>query len=131
MNPGTAAVLNKSDPKSSTSWLWLGLQAELTLFCRPMFVLSVLAIVLVPSLYAVFYISSFWDPYGHFDRLPAALVNDDCGVYTGGREVNLGNDIVNTFKQKPPFRFVYLPSVAAADEALHRGDVYFTLVIPP
>jgi putative membrane protein len=108
----------------------MGLQAELALLRRPMVVLSVLAIVLVPSLYAVFYISSFWDPYGHFDRLPAALVNADLGVSTGGREVNLGDEMVNAFKQKPPFRFVYLPSVAAADEALHRGAVYFTLVIP-
>jgi putative membrane protein len=108
----------------------MGLQAELALLRRPMVVLSVLAIVLVPSLYAVFYISSFWDPYAHFDRLPAALVNADLGVSTDGREVNLGADIVNAFKQKPPFRFVYLPSVAAADEALHRGAVYFTLIIP-
>jgi len=95
-----------------------------------MLVLSVLAIVLAPTLYAVFYISSFWDPYGHLDRLPAALVNADRGVSTGGRDVNLGNDIVDTFQRKPPFRFVRLPSVAAADEALHRGEVYFTLVIP-
>src|SRR5580693_377912 len=119
MNPGIAAVPNESDPKSSTSWLWLGLQAELALFRRPMFVLSVLAIVVVPSLYAVFYISSFWDPYGHLDRLPAALVNLDRGTSVDGRDVNLGNDIVSNFKAKPPFRFVYLPSVAAADEALH------------
>ncbi|HSY17958.1 MAG TPA: YhgE/Pip domain-containing protein [Candidatus Acidoferrales bacterium] len=116
--------------RSFTSWLWLGLQAELALFRRPMLVLSVLAIVLAPTLYAVFYISSFWDPYSHLDRLPAALVNIDRGVATGGREVNLGNDLVDSFQQKPPFRFVRFPSVAAADEALHRGDVYFTLVIP-
>lgn len=129
MNPDNM-VPREADPGSCKGWLWMGLQPELALLRRPMLVLSVLAIVLVPSLYAVFYISSFWDPYGHFDRLPAALVNADLGVSTGGRNVNLGNDIVNTFKQNPPFRFVYLPSVAAADEALHRGDVYFTLVIP-
>ena len=133
MNPGDIvprAADPGSDPGSSPGWLWMGLQAELALLRRPMLVLSVLAIVLVPSLYAVFYISSFWDPYSHFDRLPAALVNADLGVSTSGRDVNLGDDIVNAFKQKPPFHFVYLPSVAAADEALHRGAVYFTLVIP-
>ena len=127
----TPTAPRDSGPKSSLSWLWLGLHTELVLLRRPMLVLSVLAIVLVPSLYALFYISSFWDPYGHLYRLPAALVNTDRGASTGGQDVNLGNEIVNTFKQKPPFHFIYLPSAAAADEALHRGEVYFSLVIPP
>ncbi|MFZ0827696.1 MAG: YhgE/Pip domain-containing protein [Verrucomicrobiia bacterium] len=129
MNPGTTLPPGP-DHRSSTSWLRLGWQAELALFRRPMLALSVLAIVLVPSLYAVFYISSFWDPYGHLDRLPAALVNADRGVSRGGRDVNLGNTIVKTFERQPPFRFVRLPSVPAADEALRRGEVYFSLVIP-
>ena len=129
MNPSTA-VPPKPDPRSSTHWLWLGLQAELALFRRPMLVLSVVAIVLVPSLYAVFYISSFWDPYSHLDRLPAALVNADRGVTRGGRSVNLGLTVVNTFEQHPPFHFIRLPSAQAADEALRRGEVYFALIIP-
>ena len=130
MNPGTAAVPNQSDPKSSTSWLCLGLQAELALFRRPMFVLSVLAIVLVPSLYAVFYISSFWDPYGHLDRLPAALVNADSGFIREGRNINLGDTVVNMLQQNAPFHFVRLPSAEAADKALRSGEVYFALIIP-
>jgi putative membrane protein len=129
MNPGNA-LPSAANQKSSTRWLWLGWQAELALFRRPMLGLSVLAIVLVPSLYAVFYISSFWDPYGRLDRLPAAFVNADRGVSRGGHDVNLGNTIVKTFERQPPFRFVQLPSVPAADEALRRGEVYFTLVIP-
>ena len=129
MNPCTA-VPSKFDPKSSTCWLSLGLRAELALFRRPLLVLSTLAIVLVPSLYAVFYVSSFWDPYGHLDRLPAAIVNADRGSDQGGRRVNLGDTMVNTFERQPPFHFVRLPSAQAADEAFRRGKVFFTLVIP-
>ena len=129
MNPCTS-VPSKFDPKSSTCWLSLGLQAEFALFRRPLLVLSTLAIVLVPSLYAVFYVSSFWDPYGHLDRLPAAIVNADRGSDRGGRSVNLGDTMVNTFERQPPFRFVRLPSAQAADEALRRGEVFFILVIP-
>lgn len=129
MNPGTARP-PKSDSMNSTRWLWLGLQAEFALFRRPMLVLSVLAIVLAPSLYAVFYISSFWDPYGHLDRLPAALVNADRGVTRDGRNVNLGDTVVNMFARQPPFHFIRLPSAAAADQALRDGKVYFELIIP-
>ena len=129
MNPGND-VPSAATQRSSASWLWLGLQAELALLRRPMLVLSVLAIVLVPSLYALFYITSFWDPYSHLDRLPAALINSDSGASAGGREVNLGNRVVETFKQNPPFHFIYPASVQDAEEALHRGDIYFILVIP-
>lgn len=129
MNPSTV-VPPSSNSRTSAHWLRLGWQAEFALFRRPMLVLSVLAIVLVPSLYAVFYISSFWDPYGHLDRLPAALVNADRGATRGGRSVNLGNTVVNTFEQHPPFHFIHLPTAQAADEALRHGEVYFVLVIP-
>jgi len=129
MNSGTD-IPSPTGHKNSNYWLWLGLQSELALFRRPLFVLSVLAIVLVPSLYAVFYVSSFWDPYGHLDRLPAALVNADHGVSRNGHDVNLGDTIEKTLERQHPFRFVRLPSAPAADEALRRGEVYFTLVIP-
>src|SRR5690348_9938697 len=103
MNPGTNLPPGR-ERRSSASWLWLGLQAELALFRRPMLVLSALGIVLVPSLYSVFYVSSFWDPYAHLDRLPVALVNTDRGVSRGGRDVNLGDSILKTFERQPPFR---------------------------
>lgn len=130
MKPDTDATPYQSPPTRATRWLWLGLQAELALFRRPMFVLSVLAIVLVPSLYAVFYISSLWDPYGHLDRLPAALVNLDRGVIRAGRDINVGNTTIHLLTEHPPFHFVQLPSVEAADEALRSGKVYFALIIP-
>jgi putative membrane protein len=118
------------EPRSFADWWRLGVNTELCLFRRPMVALSALAIVMVPSLYAVFYISSFWDPYGHLDRMPAALVNNDRGATRGGRTVNLGNTVVDTFEQQPPFHFVRKESAEAADEALQRGEVYFELIIP-
>jgi putative membrane protein len=130
MNASTDAPHNP-DSRNSAGWWRLGAQAELALFRRPMVALSALAIVMVPSLYAVFYISSFWDPYGHLERMPAALVNADRGTARGGRNVNLGDTVVETFETQPPFHFVRLPSAEAADDALRRGDVYFALIIPP
>jgi len=123
-------VLSKLDPKRCRYWLSLGIKAELALFRRPLLVLSTLAIVLVPSLYAVFYVSSFWDPYGHLDRLPVALVNVDRGSDRDGRSVNLGDAMVNTFERQPPFHIIRLSSKQAAAEALRRGEVYFALIIP-
>ncbi len=119
------------EPKGFAGWWWRGVDAELCLFRRPMVALSALAIVMVPSLYAVFYISSFWDPYGHLDRMPAALVNNDRGATRGERHVNLGDTVLETFEKQPPFHFVRKDSAEAADEALRNGEVYFELIIPP
>jgi putative membrane protein len=129
MNTSTDAP-HPPDSRNLASWWRLGVQAELCLFRRPMVLLSALAIVMVPSLYAVFYISSFWDPYGHLERMPAALVNNDRGATRGGRTVNLGDTVVNRFAQQPPFHFIRKESAEAADDALQRGEVYFELIIP-
>ena len=130
MNMSTDAP-HQPDSRNFASWWRLGLEAELALFRRPMVVLSALAIVMVPSLYAVFYISSFWDPYGHLDRMPAALVNADRGAVRGGRKVNLGDTVADTFERQPPFLFIRKESAEAADAALQGGEAYFALIFPP
>ena len=130
MNTSTDAP-HPPEPGNLAGWWQMGVHAELCLFRRPMVLLSALAIVMVPSLYAVFYISSFWDPYGHLDRMPAALVNNDRGATRGGRKVNLGDTVVDKFEKQPPFHFVRKESAEAADDALQRGEVYFALIIPP
>ena len=38
----------------------------------------VLAVVLIiPFMYSFFYLKAYWDPYGHMDDIPVAIVNED------------------------------------------------------
>ena len=51
---------------------------ELRRFLRgrlPAAALAVLAVI--PLLYGALYLYAFWDPYGHLDHVPAALVMED------------------------------------------------------
>ena len=57
----------------------------------------VLAVVLlIPFMYSFFYLKAYWDPYGHMDDIPVAIVNEDKMV--DGQ--NKGKDLVDSLKKK-------------------------------
>ncbi len=110
--------------------LFSGLAAEFSLFRQPKVFLAALALIFVPSLYVLIYVSSVWDPYGNLTQLPAAIVNQDAPVMRLGREVNLGKQIVDTLDQQRPFSFVHYATPEAAKTAVQSGKAFFALLIP-
>jgi putative membrane protein len=121
-----------SDPKSShpAGSFRTGLAAELALFRKPKVIVAALAIIFVPSLYVLIYVSSVWDPYGNLRQLPAALVNQDVPVTHAGREINLGGEIVATLEKQRPFAFIRFDTPEAARSAVRTGEVFFALLVP-
>ncbi len=122
----------RSDSKlpHATVYLRTGLRAEFALLRQRKVILAALAIIFVPSLYVLIYVSSVWDPYGNLHQLPAALVNQDVPVKISGREINLGGDVVATLEKQRPFAFVRFATPEAARAAVRAGDVFFALVVP-
>jgi putative membrane protein len=108
-----------------------GILSELALFRKPKVALSVLALIFVPSLYVLIYVSSVWDPYGSFSQLPVALANEDIPAVRFGREINLGAKIVETLEQERSFGFVRYETAESAREDVRSGKVLFALLIPP
>ena len=96
----------------------------------PKVMLAALAIIFVPSLYVLIYVSSVWDPYGNLRQLPAALVNQDVPVTHAGREINLGGQVVATLEKERPFAFVRFDTPEAARAAVQAGKAFFALIIP-
>jgi putative membrane protein len=111
-------------------YLRTGLAAELALFRMPKVIMAALAIIFVPSLYVLIYVSSVWDPYGNLRQLPAALVNQDVPVTRAGREINLGGQVVATLEKQRPFAFVRFDSPDSARAAVRAGEVFFALLVP-
>ena len=110
---------------------WIIAKAEAGLFRRfPKLSISVLGIVLIPSLYAFIYLSSVWDPYGRSSALPVAIVNLDEGFDYAGQTVNLGRDLAATLEARQTFGFVVSRDEAAAREAVRAGRSAFALIIP-
>lgn len=104
--------------------------SEAGLWKYPMMWVSAAAVLFVPVLYAVIYLSSAWDPYNNLNRLPVAFVNLDAGTTYRGKTYNLGRELVETVRVDQPVKFVAYDTEDKARAAVRHGDAYFALTIP-
>jgi putative membrane protein len=83
----------------------------------------------MPLIYAGMFIFSYWDPYGHLDNLPVAVVNLDHGTQMNGKPIHIGQDIVDNLKKSKDLDFHFV-SAEDAKTGLKKGDYYITIKIP-
>ncbi|GAA4607501.1 YhgE/Pip domain-containing protein [Actinoallomurus liliacearum] len=91
--------------------------------------LAIVALVMLPLLYAGLYLWSFWDPYGKISRLPVALVVDDRPATAGGATVHAGQDLADELKRREVFDWHQVDDRTAAD-GVANGRYYMSLTIP-
>ncbi|NKQ52644.1 ABC transporter permease [Amycolatopsis sp. K13G38] len=87
--------------------------------------LAVAALVLVPLLYASFYLYANYDPYGRLSKLPAAIVNAD----TGSGERNVGREVTGEVVKSGTFDW-HEASAADAQKGVENGTYSFVITIP-
>lgn len=110
---------------------WAIARAELAIVRRfPRILLAVVAVGVVPAIYALIYLTSVWDPAGHTADLPAAIVNQDRGVTYMARSVNVGEELTRTLLEKRAFGFRTMTDPEAARAEVRRGTLAFALLIP-
>ena len=86
----------------------------------------VLAVVLlIPFMYSFFYLKAYWDPYGHMDDIPVAIVNEDKTV----EGQNKGKDLVDSLKKKNTLD-ISVVNKNKADSGLKNKDYYAVITIP-
>ncbi|MGP3951059.1 YhgE/Pip family protein [Streptomyces sp. 7N604] len=90
---------------------------------------ALVALLLLPLLYGALYLWSFWDPYGHLDRIPVALVNTDAGATTKGKKITAGDDIVEGLRESKTFDWREV-SPAEARKGVAEGTYYLSLTVP-
>ncbi|MFE1174621.1 YhgE/Pip family protein [Streptomyces sp. NPDC058773] len=91
--------------------------------------LGLVALTLIPLLYGALYLCSFWDPYSRLDKIPVALVNDDRGATTGGKEIHAGDDLAENLKDSKKFHWEDVSSADAA-KGVENGTYYLSLTVP-
>ncbi|MGW0081847.1 YhgE/Pip family protein [Streptomyces sp. NPDC003393] len=90
---------------------------------------ALVALLVLPLLYGALYLWSFWDPYGHLDRVPVALVDDDRGATVGGRRITAGDDLAEGLLRSEVFDW-HRVSAEEARRGVEDGTYYLSLTVP-
>lgn len=92
--------------------------------------IAVLAMVLIPTLYAGLYLYANHDPYANLDHVPAALVVQDSGsTDQDGNDVNTGRTVADDLLERHDFDWNEV-SAAEAEKGVEEGRYDFALRIP-
>jgi len=107
------------------------IRAEWRYLIKHKLLLIVLAVImLIPSIYAVTFLKSMWDPYGKLDDLPIAVVNQDHAVQYQGKTLAAGKNLTTNLKHATSMKFIPVSHEAAAKRGLKNGTYYMVITIP-
>ncbi|MET0787579.1 MAG: YhgE/Pip domain-containing protein, partial [Paenisporosarcina sp.] len=91
--------------------------------------IPILAVLLIPVLYAGMFLWAFWDPYEQLSDLPVAIVNEDLGAVLDGEQLSIGKDVTKKLVESEQFHFVEV-SKKQGKEALENQEFYMVIEIP-
>ena len=66
--------------------------------------------MILPSLYAWFNIKALWDPYGNTSELPIAVYSADKGAEFQGKELSIGNEVIDSLHENKQLGWHFLDS---------------------
>ena len=93
-------------------------------------IVIIIAVLVIPALYAWVNIYANWDPYGNTGNVPIALASRDRGYTTeDGTYVNRGREIVDEVSRSTSIRWIVVEDADEAIEGVKRGDWYGALVM--
>lgn len=91
--------------------------------------ISVIGVLFVPLLYGSMLLWAFWDPYGHVDKLPVAVVNEDKGAELDGKKIAVGDELVENLQEEKSFDWDFV-SKKEAEKGLQEQKYYMMIEIP-
>ncbi|WP_297713473.1 YhgE/Pip domain-containing protein [Clostridium sp.] len=91
----------------------------------------VVALCILPSLYAWFNIKASWDPYAESatSGIKIGVVNKDLGATLNGEDINLGNTVVDELKDNKQMGWQFI-SEEEANQMVEEGKYYAMITIP-
>ena len=110
--------------------IWTVFKTDLRTLSKCFFAcVVVVAIALLPSLYAWLNIYSNWDPYGNTGGISIAVASLDRGYTDNGEYVNKGRDVLEDLKTAASINWVIVDTEQEATDGVYAGDYYAAVVI--
>ena len=110
--------------------IWTVFKTDIRTLSRCFFAcVVVVAIALLPSLYAWLNIYSNWDPYGNTGGISIAVASLDRGYTDKGQYVNKGRDVLEDLKTATSINWVIVDTAEEATDGVYAGDYYAAVVI--
>lgn len=101
------------------------------LFSNYAAIITIGALCILPSLYAWFNIAASWDPYAQeaTSQIKIGVINEDSGSEIRGKEINIGDSIVESLEENDLMGWIFLDADKAED-MIRKGKLYATITIP-
>ncbi len=96
---------------------------------NPAAIIIVIGLFFIPSLYAWVNIKACWNPYVNTGALPVAVVNEDTGTKFNGKNINVGNQIVEELKKNKDIGWQFVGDWQG-NYGLNEGKYYALIEIP-
>ena len=90
----------------------------------------IVGLIFLPSMYAWPNILSSWDPYGHTNNIKVAVTSEDEGAAVDGKELNLGNSLVEGLKNNKNLDWQFVSNKQEAEDGVRIGNYYASIVVP-
>ncbi|MBA0046665.1 YhgE/Pip domain-containing protein [Mycobacteroides sp. LB1] len=91
---------------------------------------AIVVLMLLPLVYGALYLWAYWDPFGHVNKMPVALVNADKGAVVSGQQVNIGEEISKSLTADGSMDW-HVVNLDEARNGVDHGTYYFMLELPP
>ncbi len=98
-------------------------------FSNPIVTIVLIAIIILPSLYALLNIQACWNPYENTGEVEFAIANLDNGGTYENHTLNIGNELVKDLKNNDKFKWTFVTEEELR-EGVRTGKYYAGIVIP-
>ncbi|AWZ44476.1 YhgE/Pip domain-containing protein [Latilactobacillus sakei] len=96
----------------------------------PIAFLLILALIIIPSLYAWFNIWALWDPYSKTQDLKVAVYSADQSVTVAKKKVAIGDELIDQLKKNDKLGWQFTSSKKQLDEGVKTGKYYAGIYVP-
>lgn len=93
-------------------------------------IIVLIALAVLPSLYAWFNIEASWDPYGNTSNISVAVVNNDKGATLFEKDLNVGDKLIDELKSNNSLGWKFV-NEEEAKKGVETGKYYASIEITP